>query len=227
MAFGPLQPGDHSATEPEYIDAYEVGIKSKMLDSTLQINASLYLYDYTDMQLFADVVETGAYTIFNAGEAEVSGGEVEINWFPTDSLEIRGGIGYTDSKISAHFGSLDFDDVQAANTPETTYNIMTRYFWEVNGNINAYVQVDYVHQDDVFFSLANQKAISQSGYGLVGFRTGFDMEVGGQWWSVSAWVKNVTDEEYFTEILPSGSAGTISGQVGSPRLYGITVKSEF
>jgi iron complex outermembrane receptor protein len=225
--FWALQPGDHSATDPEYIDAYEVGIKSKMLDSTLQVNASVYLYDYTDMQLFADVVETGAYTIFNAGEAEVSGGEVEINWFPTENLELRGGIGYTDSKISAHFGSLDFDDVQAANTPETTYNIMTRYFWEVNGNTNAYVQADYVHQDDVFFSLANQKAISQSGYGLVGFRAGFDMDIDGQWWSVSAWIKNATDEEFFTEILPSGSAGTISGQVGSPRLYGITVKSEF
>jgi len=225
--FWALQDGDHSATEPEYIDAYEVGIKSKMLDSTLQVNASLYLYDYTDMQLFADVVETGAFTIFNAGEAEVSGGEVEINWFPTDNLELRGGVGYTDSKISAHFGSLDFDDVQAANTPELTYNMMARYFWEVNGNTNAYVQADYVHQDDVFFSLGNQKAISQNGYGLVGFRAGFDMDIDGQWWSVSAWVKNATDEEYFTEILPSGSAGTISGQVGSPMLYGITVKSDF
>lgn len=225
--FWALQAGDHSSTEPEFINAYEAGIKSTMLDSTLRVNASVYLYDYTDMQLFADNPATGAYTIFNAGEADVSGAEVEINWFPTDNLEVRGGIGYTDSEITASFGSLNYNNAQAGNTPEYTYNLMTRYFWEVNGNTNAYVQADYVHQDDVFFSLDNLQAVSQKSYGLLGFRAGFDMDIDGQWWSVSAWVKNATDEEYFTEILSSGSAGTISGQVGSPMLYGITIKSEF
>lgn len=218
--------GDHSSTDPEYINAYEVGVKSTMLDSSLRVNAALYLYDYTGMQLFADLPD-GRFTIFNAGEAEVSGGEIEINWFPTDNLELRGGLGYTNSDISAEVGLLSYKDAQAANTPELTYNLMTRYFWEVNGNVNAYVQADYVYQDDVYFSLDNLQAISQEGYGLINLRAGFDFEVDEQWWSVSAWVKNVSDEEYFTEILTSGSAGVISGQIGSPRMYGITIKSEF
>jgi len=224
--FWAVTEGDHSSTDPEYIDAFELGIKSTMLDSTLQVNAALYLYEYTDMQLFADLPD-GRYTIFNAGEADVSGGEVEINWLPTDNLELRGGIGYTDSDISAEVGLLSFSGAQAANTPELTYNLMTRYFWEVNGNTNAFVQADYVHQDDVYFSLDNLQAISQEGYGLLGFRAGFDMDIDGQWWSVSAWIKNATDEEFFTEILTSGSAGVVSGQVGSPRMYGITIKSDF
>ena len=224
--FWAVTEGDHSSTAPEYIDAYEVGVKSMMLDSTLRVNAAMYLYKYTDMQLFADLPD-GRYTIFNAGEADVSGGEVEINWFPTENLEFRGGIGYTKSEISADIGLLNYSNAQAANTPEFTYNLMTRYFWEVNGNTNAYVQADYVYQDDVYFSLDNLKAISQKSYGLIGFRAGFDMDINDHWWSVSAWVKNATDEEYFTEILTSGSAGVVSGQIGSPRMYGITIKSEF
>ena len=224
--FWAVTEGDHSSTAPEYIDSYEVGVKSKMLDSTLQVNAALYLYKYTDMQLFADLPD-GRYTIFNAGNADVSGGEVEINWFPTENIEFRGGLGYTKSEISANVGLLNFSNAQAANTPELTYNLMTRYFWEVNGNTNAYVQADYVYQDDVYFSLDNLKAISQKSYGLIGFRAGFDMDINDNWWSVSAWVKNAADEEYFTEILTSGSAGVVSGQIGSPRMYGITIKSEF
>jgi len=224
--FWAVTEGDHSSTAPEYIDAYEVGIKTMMLDSSLRVNAALYLYEYSDMQLFADLPD-GRYTIFNAGEADVSGGEVEINWFPTDNIEFRGGLGYTNSEISAEVGLLSFTGAQAANTPEITYNLMTRYFWEVNGNTNAFVQADYVYQDDVYFSLDNLQAISQKGYGLIGFRAGFDMDIDGQWWSVSAWIKNAVDEEFFTEILTSGSAGVVSGQIGSPRMFGITVKSDF
>lgn len=218
--------GDHSSTEPEYIDSYEMGIKSMLLDSTLRLNASVYLYDYTDMQLFADLPD-GRYTIFNAGEAEVYGGEVEMNWLLTENFELRSGIGYTKSEISAEVGLLSYSDAQAANTPELTYNLMARYFWEVSSDINAFMQAEYIHQDDVFFSLDNLQAISQDGYGLVNLRTGFEVDVNGNTWSVAAWVKNASDEDYFTEILTSGSAGVISGQIGSPRMYGVTIKSEF
>ncbi|GFD81628.1 TonB-dependent receptor [Tenacibaculum sp. KUL118] len=214
--------GDHSSAEPEFIDAVEFGVKSTLMDNTLRLNAAVFNYDYDDMQLFADLPD-GRYTIFNAGSASVKGAEIEANWLPTDNLEIIAGAGYTDASVDAEVGLLSYSDATPANTPEFTYNVVARYFHDLSGGLYGYAQVDYTYQDDVFFSLDNLKAVSQEAYGLTGFRIGVESDEG---WEASFWVKNLTDEEYFTEILTSGSAGVLSGQVGSPRMFGFTFKTE-
>ncbi|GAB2195943.1 TonB-dependent receptor [Sessilibacter sp. MAH4] len=221
--FWAASPGDHSSAEPEFIDAYEIGFKSTLLDQRLRLNAAAYLYDYKDQQLFADLPD-GRFTIFNAGSADVQGAEVEINWLVTPNFELRGGVGYTDANVSASVGLLEFDDAQPANTPEYTYNLLARYSFEFGQGFSGYVQSDYSYQDDVFFSVDNLEAISQDGYGLLGFRAGVEAPQG---WEISAWIKNAEDELYFTEILTSGSAGVVSGQVGTPRTYGVSFKTHF
>ena len=37
--------------EPEFVNAFEVGVKNTLLDNTLQANISLFYYDYTDQQV--------------------------------------------------------------------------------------------------------------------------------------------------------------------------------
>lgn len=211
--------GDHNATDPEFIDAYEIGFKSTLLDSTLQLNGAIYYYDYTDMQLFADL-PAGNFAIFNAGEATVQGAELEMWWRPTQGLDVKAGLGYNDAEVSGGIGLTTFDDATPPNTPELTYNALIRYFWPVGNNLEASLQTDFAYQDDVFFSLDNLKATSQEDYTLVNFRAGVGSSDGA--WQLDAWVKNATDEEYFTEILSSGSAGALSGQVGAPRTAGVT-----
>jgi iron complex outermembrane receptor protein len=215
--------GDHSATKPEFIDAYEVGFKSTLFDRRLRLNGAVYDYVYSDMQLFADMPD-GRYTIFNAGEANVKGAELEFGLLAGHGLEISGGVGYTDAKVSASVGLLDFTDARPANTPKFTGNIVAKYTHEVSENLSAYIQTDYAYQSSVYFSLDNLKAVSQDGYGLLGFRAGITSQDG---WSLSAWVKNAENQDYFSEILSSGSAGLISGQIGSPRTYGASLRFDF
>jgi len=215
--------GDHSATDPEFIDAYELGVKSTLLDGRMRLNAAVYQYDYEDMQLFADQPD-GRFTIFNAGVADVTGAEIELNWLVTENFEIRAGVGYTDAEVSASVGLLEFENARPANTPEFTYNLFGRYEHPVSDSGTAFIQADYAYQDDVFFSLDNLEAISEESYGLLGMRVGF-ISYGG--WEVSAWGKNLTDELYFSEILTSGSAGVVSGQVGAPRTYGVSLRLDF
>ncbi|WP_019531570.1 TonB-dependent receptor [Dasania marina] len=212
--------GDHVATDPEYIDAYELGFKSTLLDNSLQFNGSVYLYDYTDMQLFADLPD-GRFAIFNAGSADIMGAEADVWWRPLDGLDIKAGVAYNDAKVSAKVGLLDFDDATPPNTPELTYNALVRYEWNVSDSLLASVQTDFAYQDGVFFSLDNLKATSQEDYTLVNLRAG--VASADDVWSAYVWVKNATDKDYFTENLSSGSAGALSGQVGPPRTVGITL----
>ena len=45
------RPINESALEPEILDMYELGMKGEFFDSTMRLNASLYYYDYSDLQV--------------------------------------------------------------------------------------------------------------------------------------------------------------------------------
>ncbi|HTE41889.1 MAG TPA: TonB-dependent receptor [Steroidobacteraceae bacterium] len=62
------------------------------------------------------------------------------------------------------------------------------------------------------------------GYSLAAFRAGAKTEH----WNAFAWVRNAFDEDYFEFLTAqSGSTGLITGQLGDPRTYGVTVKASF
>lgn len=63
------------------------------------------------------------------------------------------------------------------------------------------------------------------GYTLANVRLGFRSDRG---LNVFGWVRNVTDKEYF-EVLATtpGNTGLISGNVGDPRTYGLTIGTSF
>ena len=67
--------------EPEELIAYEIGYKSQLLDDTLQLNASLYMYDYSSIHTFTTEVNTlgsVSTSVLAAGGAEVLGLEAEL-----------------------------------------------------------------------------------------------------------------------------------------------------
>lgn len=216
-------PGEHSGTKPEFIDAYEAGFKSELIDRHLRLNGAVYHYDYTDMQLFTDLPD-GRYTVFNAGRAKIDGAELELTGLIGDHFELHGGAGYTDAKVSAAVAGLDFSGVRPANTPKWTFNTVARYSNNLSDSLKYHLQASYSWQDKVYFSLDNYKASSQDAYGLLDLRAGLDSDKG---WSLEAWVKNATNKTYFTEILSSGSASLISGQIGAPRTYGASLSITF
>jgi iron complex outermembrane recepter protein len=63
------------------------------------------------------------------------------------------------------------------------------------------------------------------GYTLANFRLGFRTDEG---LNVFGWVRNAFDEEYFDVLATTpGNTGLISGNVGDPRTYGVTVGLSF
>lgn len=95
------------ATGIETLNAYEIGVKSTLLDDKLRVNGAAFYYDYLDQQVGGTYVDPdfgplGA--IVNAPETEISGAEVEITWVPIDGLTISQSAGYTYGKYKKHFG---------------------------------------------------------------------------------------------------------------------------
>jgi iron complex outermembrane receptor protein len=96
--------------EEEKLVSYETGIKSTLLDGRVRLNASAFVYDYSDLQVFTFVIVGGTpFSILtNAADAKVVGGEVELATVPTDNLSVNLGLGLLDTEYE-DFESLGDD----------------------------------------------------------------------------------------------------------------------
>ncbi len=95
-------PNTATEFEPEFVDAYEIGIKNTFLDGTLQANLSAFFYDYQDMQISQIINRTS----FNENtDAEIYGFEGEFMWAPDEHWLLNANISYL------HSEALDFESV--------------------------------------------------------------------------------------------------------------------
>src|SRR5690606_18317567 len=110
--------------EPETLDAYEIGVKSELLDSTLRLNASAFYYEWSDLQTFATINCVPVF--YNIPTAQLRGLEVELNWVPADGWLVQGGMGYLQTEITDVgdlAGTID-EGHELPNSPELTFNAL-------------------------------------------------------------------------------------------------------
>ncbi|MGB8602600.1 MAG: TonB-dependent receptor, partial [Rhizomicrobium sp.] len=110
--------GAVSAFKPETLWSYEGGFKTNLLDDTLQLNGSVFYYDYRNQQI-QSAIYTTAYgaigAIVNAQKSHIYGGELEATWRPIPELLINQSFGYKTGKFDKFDNFLDITASTAAN----------------------------------------------------------------------------------------------------------------
>jgi iron complex outermembrane recepter protein len=96
---------------PEFVTAYEIGVKSQWLDRRLTVNADVYFNDYTDQQIGVQRNNAGANGtivatagIINAGAVESKGFELDSSFQVNDRLNLSLGYAYTDAGFKEYIG---------------------------------------------------------------------------------------------------------------------------
>ena len=141
LSFDPaaLQPFDD-----EEVLAYEVGMKSRLAGNSLEFNASVFFYDYEDMQFYGGLFDSPVGVLFgiaNIGDAEIKGAEADLWWRPTEGLDLRFGLGYLDTEITNSVVDGVATGSELPNSPEFTFSSMARYEWAISGTLTAEVAV--------------------------------------------------------------------------------------
>lgn len=96
-----LQNPTSPSVRPQYITAYEVGLKSELFDRRLRLNLAAYHYDIDDYQVRSAAGSTiPATTLLNAGKVKVDGLDAEFEAVPTERLRVFGGFTLLKSKYS-------------------------------------------------------------------------------------------------------------------------------
>ncbi|WP_169335529.1 TonB-dependent receptor [Dasania marina] len=216
--------------DDEQILAYEVGVKSTLLEQTLRLNAAAFYYDYDDLQVFGVVEVAGlppVQTLTNSGNAKIKGFEADVNWLVSDGWEIIGGIGVLSTELQDYqgFGGTDASGNNLANAPELTLNATIKRTWHLDsGKIAANVSANY--QDKVYFDVFNDELLSEDSYTLYNARIAYSSSEHN--YTVGLWGKNITDEEYTGMGFHfRGFPGNSFLNAGMQRTYGVSFDYNF
>lgn len=190
--------------EPETLDAFELGIKSTLLDRTLMLNAAVFFNFWKDQQVFN--VGVNGPEFFNLPESEIHGAEFEASWVPAEAWLVTASIGLLDSKLTDVTG-IDFDlgqgDFQKGHELPLAPNFTANAGLSRNFNIGANrltLSVDGRYQSSSKVKYSPQVPIDEydSRFEL-NARASYDFGADQQY-QLSLYGDNLTNEKYCTEI---------------------------
>ncbi|HEX7035259.1 MAG TPA: TonB-dependent receptor [Pseudomonadales bacterium] len=236
--------------DKEEIIAYEIGYKGTFFDGRLQLNSSIYHYDFDNYQDRVELFNAGSGTsvdvVQNVEEAQNRGVEIEITWLPTENWTIGGNGSYADTEYKSDFFILEddnplfpeplFDDVLGDDAflvrnlkgsplkriPEWKFTAWTYYDWQFSrGTLTAGATWAYTGS---YFSEGIERDLDETPS-----RDRVDVYL--TWrdnrdrWNVRAFVDNVFDDIGIRGI-GTGTAASDWQQTATslyPRFYGLDV----
>jgi len=179
---------------PEEVDAWEIGLKSDLLDRRLRINAALFHYAYENQQ-FLDVTPNFLSVLVNADKSSVQGGEIEITAIPHPTLDLRMGLGYLDAQYDKlQLRGNDLSGNELINAPSLNFNAMINWrFLEMEMG-HVYLTLDTSYTGGQYFDAFNNRNTRQEAYWLSNIRVGFQSQ--NEQLEIAFWAKNLADKEY-------------------------------
>jgi outer membrane receptor protein involved in Fe transport len=215
--------------DTEYQWAYEVGIKSSLLDNSIQTRVAAFYNDRQDVQIKSSIVPVGGPGEFvdyinNAAEGSNYGLEIESVWQASDSLQIFANAGFLRTDIDqCDTGCAGLVGRDQPHAPRYQYSAGAKF--DVNDNL--FVQLDIEAKDEFYFS-SSHDAKSES-YELLNAKIGYETDA----WSLALWGRNLTDEEVETRGFRFGNdprdgyTTHTYVQLGEPRILGLTGRYKF
>ncbi len=188
--------GVNDVFQAEVADTWEVGFKGQFLDRRLNVGVSVFDTESTNGYFFVFLAANSTQNLGNL-DADYQGAEFEISAKLTDNFELFGSYGYTDSEIT---GMEDPSVIgnQAPLVSKNTYNLGAQWRQPLSANLALALRADYQHVGETWWEPYN--TTSRDPIDLVDLRVGLE----GEKWAVTAWSKNLTDEEYNAEFSPGG-----------------------
>lgn len=204
---------DINEVKPESLWAYELAYRSKWLEDRLQVNGNVFYYDYTNQQVPIEFdPRFPAQTIsLNAAESHSYGAEVEVRYGFDNGLELFGGLGLMKSK----FDKGDFKGKEFPEAPSVTASFGGIYKHESGFFVGGDVSFTdgYYSKGDV----NNVRALDS--FTVVNANAGYEKDN----LKITAFAKNLFNEEYLTSISSDGSQATI----GEARSFGVRINASF
>ena len=231
---------------PEYLDSFEVGLKTIAFDQRLTVNLSLFASKYRDIQVTTQVeiedpggtgLQIGQATT-NAASAYNHGAEIEMTLLPIDGLLVQGSVGLQDPRYAefASFSQVDAQPLDRAgqtfnNSPLVQTHLAVQYSLPVDlggsvgdGWLTPRLEWDYRSSFHPTFPEITEGI--QDGYNLLHARLSYSFFKDRA--QVAVWGRNLTDKNYINAVTPVASSfGFIVRYYDAPRTFGGEISWSF
>lgn len=211
---------------PEYVDAYEVGIKSTLFKNKVKLNFDVFRSDYRNLQISTNnLTSTGGIIgiVGNAGAAKSQGVEFEGQWLISPSLQLAAKATYLDSHYIAYpnagpttlqqFFGINTQDLAGRPTqfaPRWSGSLTGSYKATLPGGYQLGVELSPYLSTSYYFTDTDDSFFQQDAYMRLDGRVSVESPDGH--WGFDVIGKNMTN----TSILVAG--GSPPGALGSLEL---------
>ncbi|AKH67911.1 outer membrane receptor protein [Spongiibacter sp. IMCC21906] len=225
----------------EETTAYEVGIKTRLFNDTVQLNLAAFRYELENLQSQSiSLTNGGALSLDSAGNSESNGWEFDIkaDVFPSifeGSLIATINGTFLDAEYTEYIDGAGHDPVTGIFTPNNDFtgNTVTRTpefsgsaslsnTWFIPGG-PLEATVSYYYNDGFFYAATNDPRFSQPKYDLWGAHLSYFLEESNLRVTLSG--QNLADEFYTAGMLKLDFGAL--GSLGARRSLGLAVDYEF
>lgn len=218
--------GNLNQYDPEYLTTYELALRTNLGSDRAFLTSNVYYSDWTDQQV--SVARNGnAFdrVTQNAGESELSGFEVAVNFDVNDQFSAFANYGYSKAEFTRFLSATDGDlsGNRFALSPKTTAAIGANFDMTERFSLGANV----TYQSDMFADVQNEILLDSKT--LVNLNAIYQAES----YNIRLYAKNLTNELYKITEGESNIRNPKTGaplrvvKVGAPREVGIEFNYNF
>ena len=205
-------PAEFVVFDPEYLDSYEVGLKTTVADGRARLNYTAYFYDYTDF--FATATGQGGNFIVVNQDAEFYGLEFEATARLSETIDLFAAIGWQEGKYKNVPEDSTIGD-EPQRLPEWTGKIGLAYARPIGDNETFRFTLDYNYLEDHYTNLQNTPLGASGDVNLWNALVQLDINEGR--YTVAAQCRNCFDEQYLAQSFDFAGIGFIETYPGMPR----------
>lgn len=227
---------------------HELGIKSSLLNGRMTLNAALYLVEWGDPQLSSATVNAAIPITINAGGAESTGFEANMEWLAMDNLLIRSAFSHTSTELTSDVPSLirtisppgfatAFEDGlkgdRLPGSPENQFSVFASYRMSLSHGDELSFNGGYAWQSDVLSRAgARGDSLTLDSFGIANVSATYRTDE----WNVTLFVDNAFDEfaetgveqtALFNQTVSGATNRYFKSNVLAPRSIGLRFGLDF
>jgi iron complex outermembrane recepter protein len=210
--------------KPEYINGYELGLKTQYWGGRARTNVAVFYDDITDLQV-AQVFGL-RFAIINSPKAKLYGAEVENELMVSDRIGLQLAATFLPE---ANFGSDPalglLVDRRFITAPRFSGSSAVNFQQPLPSSsliATARAAVQYTGREYTN-TASNEQQGSRSLLDL-----SFGLKSATETWNLSLYCQNCTDKRYVLQTFTTPlQTGDINAYIGAPRTYGLSVRGAF
>ncbi|MGE0625585.1 MAG: TonB-dependent receptor [Pseudomonadales bacterium] len=214
--------------KPETSVSYEIGTKGSFANRRGLLTANVYYYDYEDLQVIVPGIG-GGIRVDNAGKVKGWGVEGTLQLVLGENWDVYLSGAWADSEATnvedaLCGGSDECEGNRLGNQPELSYSATLQGTFPT-GPGELFGRLELYGQTKTYGGQTLNPVFVNDAWTELTLRAGYRANSG---WDITAYVENLTDEEYFDAT--SEDSGILPGHyigMSRPRTIGVRIGWEF